>query len=324
MLSPAHAREMVTKAVHRLLLIDAEKVAAARSATQQLEISRYFEAAMRRCLAADALTEPSDAVGSIILYRESIVLFVASLARIAGDETAPPASGARTLEALKGMRGTPIVDDAAFEVLKSLFDDTDPLALDALPSDALQRLRGAAQEAVASLRSRIDPRPPPALRRARRARVGVAVVLALALLGFVATRAVAAKNIARGKVTTASSRFPGTPPASGATNGEIESSYGVHTQAEVDAWVMVDLGALHSLREVRVYSRGDGWQDEGLPIDLELSADGRGWLEIDRRTMPYSQALPWITKIHAPPARYVRLRRPVRGVVAISEIEVYE
>jgi hypothetical protein len=48
------------------------------------------------------------------------------------------------------------------------------------------------------------------------------------------------------------------------------------------------------------------------------------WKEVDRRTTPYSQAQPWVIKIHAPPVRYVRVRRPVRGVIAISEIEVYQ
>jgi len=154
-------------------------------------------------------------------------------------------------------------------------------------------------------------------------RIGMAVLALLTILYVFVSWTLAPKNIARGKVTIASSRHPGTPPATGATNGEIETTYGVHTESEAEPWLMVDLGKRYSIREVRVYSRGDGWQEEGLPIVLEVSPEGTGWLEVERRTTLYSQAQPWIAKVHAPPVRYVRLRRPVRGVIVISEIEVY-
>jgi hypothetical protein len=217
----------------------------------------------------------------------------------------------------------PLQKRKSLALLRSTLGD-DPLELDELPSEEQQNVRGAAQEIAAWLRTRVDPRPVVMLRRARWLRVVVAAFAVLAAILGLVSWVSAPKNIARGKPTTASSHHPGTPSASGATNGQIEAAYGVHTEAEAEPWVMVDLGRPYSLGEVRVYNRGDGWQDEGLPIALDISVDGSGWREVDRRTTPYSQAQPWVTKIHSPPVRYVRVRRPVRGVIAISEIEVYQ
>jgi hypothetical protein len=324
MLSPAWARETVTKTVHWYLLVEAEKTAAGRSPEQQAAITGYFDAATRRYLAAEALSEPADAVGAIVLYRESITLFVVALAKTTDDGAAASLGVAQALDFVDGLvADAPTARREGILSLRSAFRSDDALALDALGPEDLQKLRTAAQETAAWLRSRIDPRPARALRMARQVRLAVAALSILALLCVATAYALAPKNIARGKITVASSHHPGTPPASGATNGEIEPSYGVHTEADAEPWVMVDLGKPYSVREVRVYNRGDGWQDEGLPIALDVSLDGKAWKEVDRRATPYSQSQPWIAKIHVPPVRYVRVRRPVRGVIAISEIEVY-
>jgi hypothetical protein len=318
------ARKAVTKNLDRYLLVDAERVAAERTPLQQTEITRYFDAATRRYVAGEALSEPSDAIGAIILYKESITLFLGALAKAKGQDASPPRGIEPSLEALGDLAGDPPLERRkSLALLRSTFGD-DPLELDALPSEELQDVRAAAQEIAAWLRTRVDPRPVIALRRARWLRIVVAAFATLALLVVLASWAFAPKNIARGKITIASSHHPGTPPASGATNGQVEAAYGVHTEAEAEPWVMVDLGRPYSLGEARVYNRGDGWQDEGLPIAFDISIDGSVWKEVDRRTTPYSQAQPWVIKIHAPPVRYVRVRRPVRGVIAISEIEVYQ
>jgi hypothetical protein len=154
-------------------------------------------------------------------------------------------------------------------------------------------------------------------------RIAVALGIAVAGIYLACAWALAPRNIARGKPTTTSSRLAGTPPASGATNGEIEAAYGIHTDVDAEPWVMVDLEKVRRVREVRVFNRGDGWQNEGLPIILEVSTDSRAWTQVEERTTPYTQAQPWIIKVPVPAVRYLRLRRPMRGVIAISEIEAY-
>src|SRR5260370_26476660 len=82
---------------------------------------------------------------------------------------------------------------------------------------------------------------------------------------------------ARGKPATASSQYPGTPSATGATNGQIESSYGAHTNVEREPWIQVDLEKPYAVSEVRVYKRGDAYMDEGQPLVLEFSLDASTW-----------------------------------------------
>jgi hypothetical protein len=325
MLTSEWALATVKKTVNRYLLVDAERAAAARTAEQQGDIARYFKAANRRYRAAEALADPFDLVSSILLYRASIALYAAAIARMQSAAIATPVHDSRAFDALEALTTDPLpVEPDEFAALRASLSSEDPLVLDGRSAEDLGRLHRTAQAVATWLKARVDPRPVPALRTLRRARIGIAGLAAIALLYALGVSALTPKNIARGKPTTASSRFPGTPDASGATNGEIEAAYGVHTVGDINSWVMVDLEKPTAIREVRVYSRGDGWQDEQLPTVLEVSVDQNNWTTVDIRTTSYSQAQPWIAKVHGPPVRYVRLRRPVRGVVAIAEIEVYK
>jgi hypothetical protein len=87
---------------------------------------------------------------------------------------------------------------------------------------------------------------------------------------------------------------------------------------------MVDLQASRGIKDIVIYNRGDGWFDEGLPFVLELSENGKDFTEVARRSETFSQDHPWTytapTGLHA---RYVRVRAPHVGYVALSEIEVH-
>ena len=317
-------RTAPSRALRGYLLRDAEHAAAARGAGQQADIARYFGAAENRMLAADALASASQSVSAVVLYREAIGFFLSAIAKAAGEEGTGPNRRTPSFEALDSAiaLAPPATIEASARV-RAAFAAEDPLSLDSLGREDLSELGAAARETAAWLREQVDPRSVNALRRARLVRIVVALGIAVAGIYLAGRWALAPRNIARGKPTTTSSRLAGTPPASGATNGEIEPGYGIHTDVDAEPWVMVDLGKVRRVREVRVFNRGDGWQNEGVPIILEVSSDSRVWTPVEERTTPYLQAQPWIIKVQVPAVRYLRLRRPMRGVIAISEIEAY-
>ncbi|HEV3194406.1 MAG TPA: discoidin domain-containing protein [Polyangiaceae bacterium] len=318
------ARHRISRTLDAYLLRDTERVAAARSPSQQDEIERYFDAAKKRIVAADLLVEPGDALGATILYRDAAVCLIASLAKANDAHAALPRTAVeawQTFDLLALSRKD--AQPAALNEVRSVLEDGDPLAFDRLAQDDLVRVRTATREVVSWLRARVDPRPVPLLRATRRLRIGVGVFAGAMVIYFSLSTLLSSPNVARGKPTTASSQYPGTPIAAGATNGQIESSYGVHTNVEDEPWVRVDLEKPYAVSEVRVYNRGDAYIDEGLPIALEFSLDAITWTEIDRRTTPYTQAHPWIAKPHRVRTRYVRLKIPRHGYIAISEIEVF-
>jgi hypothetical protein len=320
----ATARTVFSGALDAYLLREAERKAAARSPRQDDTIARHYEAARRRCAAADALAEPTDDVAALLLYREAIIHLVTAMSAAVKPEGDLPHTAGEAWRALEQLEpGHTDLKPAAFDALRWALEDADPLALDRLAEERLGALRATARRTTTWLRANIDPRGAQAIRTARWVRIGLGIAVVCGVIAFGLKAAFGVTNVALGKPTTASSRLPGTGPASGATNGEIESNYGVQTTLEDDCWVMVDLQKSYKIHEVRVYNRGDGWQTEGLPILLQISSDKIHWQDISRRDTMYSQTDPWITKPPGMKARYVRLKRPARGYICISELEVY-
>src|SRR6266511_857680 len=93
----------------------------------------------------------------------------------------------------------------------------------------------------------------------------------------------------------------------GFTDGTILGSYGVHTNLEDNPWVKVDLGDVYALKKVKIYNRGDGWQDEILPVTLEFSENGVDFTPVDHRTTSFSQWSPWVYSAHGEKARYIQV-----------------
>jgi hypothetical protein len=114
------------------------------------------------------------------------------------------------------------------------------------------------------------------------------------------------------------------PTADGIDNGVVESSYGVHTNREPNAWVQIDLQSSLPIHEVRVYNRGDGYGHEILPVVLQLSDDGAVFSDVGRRDTLYTQDDPWIVKLENKRARYLRVLNPSPGgYISLSEITVF-
>jgi hypothetical protein len=320
----AWATTRAKKVADVFLLREPAKRVAGRSAVQQENTARYHAAALRRIRGARELTH-SDPVATIALYREAAVLLIAALSQSShAEEVAIPSSVAeawRELDRLSPLTHAKVPADLsrAREILGS----DDPLSPDALAPADVGGIASAAAETVDWLSSAIEPRSARELVVASRVRIVSGVLMALFALYVVWDSIFAPKNIALNKPAIASSQRPGTGPASGVDNGEIELSYGVHTNVENTPWVRIDLGASVPVHEVRVYNRGDGYQSEIVPLAIQLSDDDSSYADVAQRTDPFTREQPWIAKLEGKRARFVRVFMPRHGYIALSEIEVY-
>src|SRR5262249_14143168 len=123
---------------------------------------------------------------------------------------------------------------------------------------------------------------------------------------------------------TVSSTHPSSnAPEGGLTDGSTSGAYGVHTAVEDNPWVRVDLGDVYRLKKIKVYNRGDGWYDDGLPLTLELSENGVDFAVIDRRTASFSQWSPWVVAGEGKRARYIQVHGSRGKFVALSELEAF-
>jgi F5/8 type C domain-containing protein len=322
--SVSEIQKSVAKAWDAFLLRDAEEAVAVRSLAQREHIARHYRAARRLLRTADRLDEPDDAFAALILYRQCSILLVAALVKIREAGLTPdlsPAGAWRDLQSTLPTESIVMADHWA--VLQKLLVGGEPMALDALDPEELRSFREGARAAVARLGAFVDPRSLAEVRVTRYVRVGIAAVVVALGLFLIVHWVAAPRDLAFYKPAIASSQWPGSPLAAGIDNGKIEASYGVHTQVEEWPWVMIDLGSVQTIHEVRVYNRGDGYFDEGLPLLLQFSSDGKLWIEIARRTTPYTQADPWVARVGGSRARYLRVQIPRHGYVALSEIEVF-
>jgi hypothetical protein len=320
----AWATKPAKKLLDAFLLREPEKVAVAQSTLQHETTARYHAAAQRRIRVARDLPESEGAV-ALALYREAAVFLIAALGQSSHgekvelsstaaeawrnfDEYPRPVSHAKTPDKLASAR----------EVLAN----DDPLAPDALGPTEVRDAVAAAAETVAWLSSALEPRTQSEIRGSRRVRVVGVAALVVFLLYELAVSLFSPKNLALNKPAAASSQRPGSDP-SGVDNGEVEHGFGVHTNLDPNPWVRIDLGASVPIHEVRVYNRGDGYPPDNLPLVLQISDDDNTYTDIEERTEMFTREQPWIAKLDAKRARYVRVYMPKQGYIALSEIEVY-
>ncbi len=296
------------------------------AAGQQAALRRYHDAALRRTTVAEQLTDEPSAVAALVLYRDAIPFLVAAIAVSRDVSFDPRAVFARSpwaalseLARSGGIPPLPAFVDAAQAILSA----PDTTAFDELTGDALAAGRAAIDATVRFLASQVDTRTPREIKVSRFARVGAVVVLvASALVWWGMSMALPPDVALHAQVTTSGHHPNSTAPFdnSGAVNGEIEPSYGVHTNIG-SAWVLVDLGKVYKVSTVKIYNRGDGYFDDGLPFTLELSQNGTSFTTVDRRTTGFTQANPWTFSPSGARARYVRISST--SYVALAEIEVY-
>jgi hypothetical protein len=309
------------------LLREPERQVRGRTSVQGEAIARYHAAASLRMQAARTLVDGSEAVAALSLYREAAILFIAAILQAASEsEVSLPRTPEDAWQALEEYPPPALRSPTSPELARAreLLSRGDPLDADTLSPTDLASVTSAATLTVKWLGSSVEPRTARKIRSYRAARIGAVAVLVVCLIVKLVAGALKAKDLALNKpIVSSSQRFDYAPP-SRLVNGDVEQTFGFHSNDEPMPWVRIDLGAQLPLREVRVFNRRDGNPIDNLPLSLQLSDDGVNFSEIARRNELFTQDQPWIVKLTNQSARYLRLqvqRSP--GYMALSEIEVY-
>jgi hypothetical protein len=321
------ATELPKRLLDAFLLREPEKRVLVRTSVQCDAIARYHAAALKRMRVACNLHGPVDAVSAITLYREAALLLATAIVQATEANEVPlPRTPEEAWQALDA-HPAPVRRKAppeGFERARHLLSTGNPLAADALSAAELSSATLAVAEATGWLGSGVEARTLRKIRVHRALRITVAALVLMWALFELVDRTLVPRNLALHKTASASSQRFDATPASGVTNGDLEATYGVHTNTEPNPWVQVDLGVEEAIHKVRVYNRGDGFQNEMVPLILQLSGDGRIFTEVARRNELFTQDKPWIVKLTRQRARYVRVQSPRSpSYVALSEIEVY-
>jgi hypothetical protein len=198
---------------------------------------------------------------------------------------------------------------------------SDPLELDRLPVEEAGRKAEELEIATDWLARLFDPRSPREFKVLRVLRLAVAALCALGLLVALGSWAFAPKNLARGKPATSSSTMFATMPA-GVVDGSKNGTYGFHSAIEDSPWWAVDLGQNYDVTRIKVFGRGDGVNDQSIPLSLEVSTDGDAYRQIGIRAEPFSESDPWVVKTGPLVTRYIRLKTLRHSYLVLGEVEV--
>ncbi|NOU26697.1 MAG: discoidin domain-containing protein [Polyangiaceae bacterium] len=254
---------------------------------------------------------PGDAALDCELYRDAALLLALAqraLVENAVPDSVDPASARAVFDVWAAANGGSVAQPGVWA--------------DATAGGSYRANRERWSQICRDLLRSLDLRSRFAVRATRYGRMlALVVVLAWPILPL-ASRLRHGPNVLRGAAVTASSRFPGTPDPSGLTNGDVESRFAGHTTKEKDSWFLIDLGQARHLAEVRVFPRGDGYLNDSVPVVMETSADGVTFAQVGSRADVYTQAAPWTVR-SGMDARFIRIRMPGLGYLALSEVEGY-
>lgn len=296
----------------------AERTIRAYLPAQRMRVEGHVAAARRRLAAGRRAGDP---VAACLLLRDAVTRYLAAIEAARDAESADTAVA--ELPALPPdparPRATPTDDARVREALAA----EDPLYFDRLAAEDLERARWALERAATMLRGRVEARSLDHVRGARLGRIG-AVVLVVAWLAAAGIKAkLLPQNVARGKQVHASSLKHNPPDGHELVDGEVGTSFGVHTNTEDNPTVTIDLEALYWLQTIKVYNRVDGWYDDVLPLVAEISTDGKTYTEVAKRETHFAASPPWVIDVGGRGARFVRLRVARRSYLALSEVEVF-
>jgi hypothetical protein len=288
-------------------------------------VREHAEAARRRLAAGRRVTQ---AVSAAALLREAVThyLFAAAIAHDAGAASNLAGLELALVAALPVLppdparpRADPTDDARARDALAS----RDPLYFDRLSAEDAERARWALDRAAVMVRARVEARSVTNVRATRWGRWAALVLLVGYAILAVVRATVLPKNLALNKPVHPSSRKHNPPDGRELVDGEIGTSFGLHTNVEDNPNVVIDLQDKYWIDSVKVHNRVDGWFDDCLPLVVELSVDGQKWDEIGRREDHFDASPPWTVNGRGKPASFVRVRVDRHSYLALSEIEVY-
>jgi hypothetical protein len=157
-----------------------------------------------------------------------------------------------------------------------------------------------------------------ALMRALRLALAVGAVVAF-VFGVIALLP-EKRNIAAGKVWTASSKLYDCHPQKNECGGVATKMF-FCTKEETNPWFQYDLGAATNFSSMTIVNRLDGkLQNRATPLIVEVSDDGKKFREVIRRTEDFDT---WKPKFAKQTARYVRLRVPKKTFLHLEAVRVH-
>jgi hypothetical protein len=267
----------------------------------------------------------SSAPEPLATARETVRRLWDSVEVIAGSDAAAGSEGARLAlhrEALRAalMGLAPGAGLSAQEAWRRAPGSTRNLFIGALEDDAaVERLLGDSPapellDAATATHKRLlhaleeDKRVVQAYATQRVAGLMVIVVIAV-LSGLAGTSFVKwirePKDLAAGKVFTASSKLMDCHPDNGECGG-IPLKILFHTNEERNPWYQVDLGEpAPTYSSLYVRNRTDAAMMRAIPLVVEVSDDGKAFREVTRRTEGFVDWEPHFAPQHA---RYLRVR----------------
>jgi len=299
----------------------AERTIRAYAPAQHARVRMHAEAAARRARAGRAATDP---VAGAILLRAAVEQYLLALeaARTAEDGDATR-DGPAAMPPLPVDPARPRAHPTDDERVRQALAARDALYFDDLSPEDVERARWALDRAASLLRGRAEARTLANVRATRWGRFAALLVLVGYAVLLVVKVTVLPRDVALGKPVHASSRRPNTPDGHELVDGDLGTSYGVHTNTEDNPFVVIDLQDSYWIDKVKVYNRVDGWFDDCLPLVVELSTDGRSWEPIGHREEHFGADPPWVVDAGGRRATQVRLRKPGKGYIALSEVEVF-
>jgi len=304
-----------------ILLRHAEKIAESTNAEKREQIAPLHRAAKSRIDATRELRGEGENAAAISLQRQAFALAVTAALASKGDlDGKTPLTTSEAWARLGELGEAPSAERASLE---TLMKDDDPLAGDRLDPKQADEARIALDAVIAWAMSKVEPRTVRAIKAQRVIRtIGLSLGF-IVLLTAAVVWAVSYPNVARGKPVRASSRYPNSPEPAGATDGIRGNGFGVHTNVEERPWVEIDLGAVYLIRRIEVFHRSDGYQEESLPMTLEISEDRSRWTEIGTRAQAFTAKDPWKSVVDRQRAQFVRVSVRRKTYLSLSEIEVY-
>ncbi|HEY1697579.1 MAG TPA: discoidin domain-containing protein [Polyangiaceae bacterium] len=288
---------------------------------QRVLVAEHAEAARQRLSAGRRVTLAAPAS---VLLRDALrhALFAATAVRNPGADL-ESLDAAAAMPPLSADPLRPRADPTDDARVRAALRSGDPLYFDRLSPEDAERTRSALDRAAAVVRGGVESRSLANLTGARWGR-WAAVLVVVAYGALLLVRAVfIPKDIALGKPVYPSSRKHNPPDGHELVDGEIGTSFGIHTNTEDNANVVIDLLGRYWVQSVKVHNRVDGWFDDCLPLVVELSQDGKTWEEIGRRTDHFDANPPWVVEGGGRPAMFVRVRVDRKSYLALSEVEVY-
>jgi len=153
----------------------------------------------------------------------------------------------------------------------------------------------------------------------RRRRILLAGALGLLALALGLWRALAPQNLAFERPVVAVDTMPDHDPKLLVDGDKL--TLGFHSTHRRNPYVTIDLGQVHRVSRIEIFNRPDCCQERAVPLDVELSIDGKNFSTIRREKHSFFELT--VRTKQPTPARYVRLQHVGTEYFHLSEVEVY-